>query len=101
MFVGIRWLYGGRLPIRNDFLRDPTSWPVCLITDQNMPEMTGLELAAHLRSKGSVIPVLLFSGHLSASLISRAAELGIKVVGKPAPENELVSFVAGGGKAQH
>jgi len=76
------------------FLTDPTAWPACLITDQNMPEMTGLELAAHLRTKGAVIPVLLFSGHLSASLISRAAELGIEVVGKPAPGEELVSFVA-------
>jgi two-component system, LuxR family, response regulator FixJ len=76
------------------FLTDPTAWPACLITDQNVPEMTGLELAAHLRTKGAVIPVLLFSGHLSASLISRAAEFGIKVVGKPAPGEELVRFVA-------
>jgi len=68
------------------FLTDPTAWPACLITDQNMPEMTGLELAAYLRTKGAVIPVLLFSGHLSASLITRAAEFGIKVSESRRPE---------------
>jgi CheY-like chemotaxis protein len=53
-----------RLATRSGVLKDPAAWPGCLITDQHMPEMTGLELAAHLRSRGFVIPVLLFSGHL-------------------------------------
>jgi CheY-like chemotaxis protein len=66
-----------------------------LITDLNMPEMTGLELAAYLRTNGSGIPVLLFSAQVSPMVISQAARIGInKVVEKPAPGNELLSFVA-------
>jgi FixJ family two-component response regulator len=77
------------------FLNDRVAQPACLITDQNMPEMTGLELAAKLRTEGSNIPVLLFSGRMSPAIISRATELGInKVVEKPAPGSELVRFVA-------
>jgi two-component system response regulator FixJ len=77
------------------FLEDRVSQPACLITDLNMPEMTGLELAAKLRTEGSNIPVLLFSGRVSPAIISRAAELGInKVVEKPAAGSELVRFVA-------
>ena len=60
-----------------------------------MPEMTGLERAAYLRTEGSCIPVLLFSAQVSPTIISRAAQIGInKVVEKPAPQGELVSFVS-------
>jgi FixJ family two-component response regulator len=66
----------------------------CLILDQHMPGMTGLELAARLRTQGVSIPILLFSAQLSPAIITRAAEVGIdKVFGKPPPEDELLSFV--------
>jgi FixJ family two-component response regulator len=85
----------GAYPSAVAFLKDSAARPACLITDLNMPEMTGLELAAHLRCEGSDIPVLLFSAQLSPTIISRAAQLGIKkVVEKPARGNELVSFIA-------
>ena len=59
-----------------------------------MPQMTGLELAARLRTKGVGIPVLLITAQPSPIVTARAAELGIeKVLGKPAAEAELLSFV--------
>jgi len=77
------------------FLDDPAGRSACcLILDQHMPGMTGLELAAHLRSEGASIPVMLFSAQLSPAIITRAAEVGIeKVLGKPPAESELLSFV--------
>lgn len=68
--------------------------PACLILDHYMPEMTGLELTAHLRKQGADVPVLLITGALSGAITARAAELGIeRVLEKPADEGDLLSFV--------
>jgi two-component system, LuxR family, response regulator FixJ len=76
------------------FLEDRTARPACLILDQHMPQMTGLELAAQLRTDGLGIPVLLFSAQLSPAILARAAQLGIeKVLVKPPLEDELLGFV--------
>jgi two-component system response regulator FixJ len=76
------------------FLEDRTLRPACLILDQHMPRVSGLDLAARLRTQGSGIPILLISGALSPSIVARAAELGIeKVLGKPPTEDELLGFV--------
>jgi two-component system response regulator FixJ len=76
------------------FLDDHTTRRACLILDQHMPEMTGLELAARLRAEGVCIPILLFSAQLSPAVAKRAAELCIeKVLGKPPAEDELLNFI--------
>ena len=68
--------------------------PACLILDQHMPQMTGLELAAKLRGQGMATPILLMSGALSPAVIARATLIGIeKVLGKPAAGEDLLSFV--------
>src|SRR5208282_6787382 len=59
------------------FLKDPTGRPACLILDQHMPQMTGLEHVARLRSKGKQIPVLLMPEILSVALTRCAAQHGI------------------------
>jgi two-component system, LuxR family, response regulator FixJ len=75
------------------FLEDHEARPACLILDQHMPQMTGLELAAKLGSDGGSFPILLFSAQLSPTVMERAA-LGIeKVLAKPPAEDELFSFV--------
>ena len=76
------------------FLGSCASGPACLILDQNMPTMTGLELAAQLRASGRAIRVLLVTSTPSAAIILRAAELGIeRVVAKPAAEEDLLNFI--------
>jgi two-component system response regulator FixJ len=75
------------------FLEARTARPACLILDHHMPQMTGLELASHLRSKGIAIPVLLITVQPSPAIIARATQLGIKVLSKPPTEEELLSFV--------
>lgn len=76
------------------FLADTTTHPRCLILDQHMPEMTGLELAARLRGGGAALPVLLITGSPSAAIVARAAQLGIeRVLEKPPEETDLLRFV--------
>ncbi len=76
------------------FLKDRTAQPACLILNQHMPHMTGLELAAQLRSKGVDIPVLLVTEQPSPVVSARAAQLGIKrVVGRPLNPDDLLSFI--------
>lgn len=67
----------------------------CIILDHHMPKMTGLELAARLRSVGCRTPVLLLSAALSPAIIARAHEVGIELVcEKPMNEDALLSFVS-------
>ncbi len=76
------------------FLADRTARPKCLIVDQHMPDMTGLELVARLRGDGDGLRVMLITGSLSGAIVARAALIGIdKVLEKPPTEGELLSFV--------
>ena len=70
--------------------------PRCLILDQHMPMMTGLELAKALRINGSQIPVLLITAAPSTAIADRAIEIGIVcVLEKPPAEDDLIRFVSG------
>jgi FixJ family two-component response regulator len=74
---------------------DLASPPACLIVDQHMPGMTGLELAAYVRHGRSDLPVMLITGAPSPAIVARAAQLGVeRVVEKPAVEEDLLRFVA-------
>jgi two-component system response regulator FixJ len=70
--------------------------PRCLILDQNMPDMTGLELIGRLRAAGSEIPIMLITSAPSPALVARAAQIGAAyVLEKPPTEEELIAFVRG------
>jgi two-component system response regulator FixJ len=75
------------------FLDDRQIDPACLIVDQHMPRMTGLELAARLRAEGTTIPVLLITGLSTPAILERAAQVGIAVLEKPVNEVDLLSFI--------
>jgi two-component system response regulator FixJ len=66
----------------------------CLIVDQHMPQMTGLELIARLDSGAMRRNIMLITGSLSPAIRERAAALGVaKVLEKPPGDNELLDFV--------
>ncbi len=89
-------------PTAASFLADEAARPDCLIVDQHMPRMTGLELAAHLREEGIGIPMLLVTGSPSPATAARAASLGIEaVLGKPAAAEALLNFVATHRRRRH
>jgi FixJ family two-component response regulator len=78
----------------DDRANGSTTGPACLIVDQHMPLMTGLELAEKLRDEGANIPILLITGSPSPAIVARAAQLGIvNVLEKPPEENDLLNFV--------
>jgi len=71
----------------------------CLLVDQHMPELSGLQLVTRLRHEGYALPIALITGSPSADLIRRARELGVStVLEKPLADDVLLEFVerAGG-----
>src|SRR3954466_852204 len=62
----------------------------CIVVDQNMPAITGLELIARLRALSVLVPVILITGHASAVLSLRAGNAGVPVVEKPLLGNALI-----------
>jgi FixJ family two-component response regulator len=70
----------------------------CLIVDQMMPDVTGLELIEQLRRRGVQIPVILITGYASQALRERAAARGVAVVEKPIAGPDLVDQVRGAGR---
>jgi len=67
----------------------------CIVVDQHMPEMTGIEFQTTLRRRGIQLPTLLMTGSPSPDLLQRAAALEIRqVLSKPLIEDELLRFVA-------
>jgi two-component system response regulator FixJ len=76
------------------FLASEVDKFACLILDQHMPAMTGLELAQRLRSDQNPIPIMLISGDLTADVVEKAAKVGIDFVSEKPPElNALSSFI--------
>ncbi len=59
--------------------RDPDRF-AAVVSDFNMPEMTGLELAAALRELAPGVPVLITSGYVTEELQSRARDVGVRAV---------------------
>ncbi len=74
------------------FERDPAAFDLVL-TDETMPEMTGLELARALRHRGIKVPVLLVTG-LPIELDAASIAAPFSVLGKPYRSEELASALA-------
>ena len=72
-----------------------TSPSSCVIVDQSMPDMTGLDIASRLRGSGSTVPIIMLTGFVTEDLKSRARALGIKdVIGKsPSSEDEVARAI--------
>lgn len=67
----------------------------CLILDNHMPGMTGVELVEELRAKGIEIPVIMFTGRGDAALKQRAMRAGVLIVlDKPVNEEHLLQAIA-------
>jgi two-component system, LuxR family, response regulator FixJ len=78
-----------------DFLADNRSRPAgCLIIDQHMPGMDGLDVVYRLQKRGVRVPTILISGRLDASTKQRAASLGVAgVVEKHFAADRLVGLI--------
>ncbi|MBC8040001.1 MAG: PAS domain S-box protein [Opitutaceae bacterium] len=65
-----------------------------VVTDQNMPVVTGVEFVRRLRASGSSVPVVVVSGHLAPGLTVELNSLGVtSQLAKPFTQKELLSAV--------
>ena len=66
----------------------------CLLVDQHMPDLTGLQLVTRLRGQGVALPIALITGSPSPDLVRLANELGVaSVLEKPLDEDVLLAFI--------
>ena len=65
----------------------------CLIIDQNMPGMDGLNLIGELRVRHVAAPAILITSHPTLALSRRAATAGIPIVEKPLFGNALLDEI--------
>ena len=67
----------------------------CLITDLNMPGMSGLELQAYLRSAGHRMPIIIVTAYATEEHRSRALKDGAtSFLTKPLDERMLLGCLA-------
>jgi two-component system, LuxR family, response regulator FixJ len=77
-----------------DLLGSATAFAgACLVVDQNMPGMTGLDLIARLRARNVSTPAILITTHPGARLKERAAQAHVPIVEKPLLGNGLVDTI--------
>jgi two-component system response regulator FixJ len=61
----------------------------CLVIDQHMTGMSGLDLVAKLRERQLKVPVILITSHPPKVLVLRADRAGVPIVEKPLLGNAL------------
>lgn len=67
---------------------DQAAWG-CLVLDQKLPRMNGLDLLARLRAAGMNAPTILITTHPSRETRARALAAGVDIVEKPLLDNQL------------
>jgi two-component system, LuxR family, response regulator FixJ len=65
----------------------------CLVIDQRMPGMSGMELIKQLRDRKIAAPAILIISHPNAALSARAKLAGVPIVEKPFLGNALVEKI--------
>lgn len=76
------------------------SQPGCLVLDVRMPEMSGLQVQQHLNKTGSMLPVILISGHGDIPMAVQAMKDGaFDFLQKPFRDQELIDRINGALKA--
>ena len=78
-----------------EFLADGRRYgAACLVIDQHMPAMDGLNVIGHLQNEGIRVPTILISGRLDAKTRTRAASLGVaSVIEKPFAAGRLLDLI--------
>ena len=70
--------------------------PGCLVLDVRMPEMSGLEVQMHLNRSGSMLPVILITGHGDIPMAVQAMKDGaFDFLQKPFRDQDLLDRING------
>lgn len=80
-----------------EFLASPvTTTAACLITDIQMPGMSGLDLQRHLAASGNRIPVILMTGFPKEQARQQArADGAVGYLAKPFESRQLIELIDG------
>lgn len=78
-----------------EFLTDKRRhYPGCLVIDQHMPGMAGLDVVAALQREGARVPSILITGRLDPGIVERASALEVSaILEKPFPVTRLVEAI--------
>lgn len=79
----------------SEFLADGRHRRVsCLVIDQHMPEISGLDVFAALQQQGFAVPTVLVTAGMAPAIAQRARALGVTaVLEKPFAASRLVDLV--------
>lgn len=77
----------------DEFLAAMPKAGACLLIDQNLPGMTGLDLLDEIRRRGGSSPAVLITSRASAAILRRAAAAGALIVEKPLLGNTLIDAI--------
>ena len=67
-----------------------------VLSDQSMPLMTGVELAARIRQRHADLPIVLVTGY---AVLPPDLPAGVRRLGKPFSQNELLRVIANASSA--
>ena len=67
----------------------------CLVIDQNMPGLSGLDTVRKLRERHVEVPAILITGHPNTAMRARASRAGVAIVEKPLFGNALIEGIRG------
>lgn len=72
--------------------QDRRDWR-CLVLDQRLPGISGLDLLERLRAEGVKTPTILITTHPPRDVKTRAQAAGVEIIEKPLLDNELTRKV--------
>lgn len=73
--------------------RDSPPAGACLVLDQKLPGISGLDTLDQLRERNVGLPALLITSHPNAVLRAAAAKAGVRIVEKPLIGDALVESI--------
>ncbi|MFM8820588.1 MAG: response regulator transcription factor [Phenylobacterium sp.] len=82
-FATAEELLGADLPVAD----------VCLVVDENLPGMGGLDSVGALRARAQDMPALLITSHPGPELRRRARRMQVPIVEKPLMDDRLIRTI--------